>query len=524
MITKIFAPTLLLIGLALILAACSSILDSGSTESVSSANHENVSQAQSPAGSSNQVDPAQAVAGVSYTIVDTGQNLCYGESGQITCPQPGQSFYGQDAQYTNQQPSFVDNGDGTVSDLNTGLMWAQDPGAKVSFEEAVAGAGQYNLAGYDDWRLPTIKELYSLIDFNGRVFRTESESTPFIDTNFFVFEYGDESAGARLIDAQYFSSTEYVGLTMNGNSTVFGVNFADGRIKGYPKQMGRTGGAMTQFVRYVRGNTSYGINDFVDNGDGTISDRATGLMWMQDDSGSTYDWDGALNYCENLNASGYDDWRLPNAKELHSIVDYTRAPDAANPSQQAAAIDPIFNITSDDSFFWTGTTHMDGPNFFGVYFAFGEAWGEMEIPPNSGNRTLMNVHGAGAQRSDPKAGDPGDFYNPNAPQGDIQRIYNYARCVRGSSSIASNVGSAVGANAQVGAAEQQGVPQINLVSAAAELGVTEDELQAALGDPSQGRPDLMVATEILGVTPEALIAALGLPEGGPPPGGVPSGG
>jgi hypothetical protein len=327
-------------------------------------------------------------------------------------------------------------------------MWAQDPGAKVTYDQAVAGADTYNLAGYDDWRLPTIKELYSLIDFNGHVLRTEAESTPFIDTNYFVFEYGDESTGARLIDAQYWSSTEYVGLTMNGAATVFGGNFADGRTKGYPREVGRLGSPMTQFVRYVRGNPSYGINDFVDNGNGTISDRATGLMWMQDDSVKTFDWDGTLGYCEDLNAAGYDDWRLPNAKELHSIVDYTRAPDAQNPAQVSAAINPIFNITSDDSFFWTSTTHTDGPNYFGVYFAFGEAWGEMEMPPNSGNRVLMNVHGAGAQRSDPKAGDPADFSNINAPQGDIRRIYNYARCVRGSSSVGISSDTAVGANAQ----------------------------------------------------------------------------
>ncbi len=361
----------------------------------------------------------------SYSIVDTGQTSCYNTQGAITCPQSGASFYGQDAQYTGLQPNYVDNGNGTVTDLNTGLMWQQTPDFdnKLTYADAVAGADSFNLADHNDWRLPTIKELYSLIDFNGRVQNSVANSIPYIDTAYFDFEYGDESAGERLIDAQYWSGTEYVGTTMNGNATTFGVNFADGRIKGY-------GQTMSQFVRYVRDNTDYGLNNFANNGNGTISDQATGLMWQQADSGTTYDWNGALSYCQSLSLAGDDDWRLPNAKELHSIVDYTRAPDAQNAAQQSAAIDPVFNITSDDFYFWSSTTHMDGPNYWAAYFAFGEARGYMEQSPNSGSYTLLNVHGAGAQRSDPKSGDPANWPNGNGPQGDVVRIYNYARCVR----------------------------------------------------------------------------------------------
>lgn len=69
---------------------------------------------------------------------------------------------------------------------------------------------------------------------------------------------------------------------MMGSQTAFGVNFADGRIKGYGIENPR--GVMQQFVRYVRGNPDYGKNLFKDNGDGTINDEATGLMWMQIDS------------------------------------------------------------------------------------------------------------------------------------------------------------------------------------------------------------------------------------------------
>ena len=380
--------------------------------------------------------PASSPSMLDYTIVDTGQTGCYSDAAAISCPSSGAAYYGQDAQHAGVQPSYQDNGDGTVTDLNTGLMWQQTPDSeKSTFAEAVAGAAAFDLAGYDDWRLPTIKELYSLIDFNGNIQPTIAASTPYIDTDYFDFEYGDESAGERIIDAQYWSSTEYVGTTMGGNATTFGVNFADGRIKGYGS------GGMTQFVRYVRANPSYGVNNFDDNPltgpgqAGTITDLATGLMWQGADSGATYNWDGALGYCNDLSLAGHDDWRLPNAKELQSIVDYTRAPDAQDPAQQSAAIDPIFNVTSDDVYFWSSTTHMDGPNYWGAYVAFGEAWGYMEQPPDSGAYVLLNVHGAGAQRSDPKVGDPADWPNGNGPQGDVVRIYNYARCVRDADTV-----------------------------------------------------------------------------------------
>lgn len=382
-----------------------------------------------------------------YIVVDTGQSLCYDNSNEILYPNLGESFYGQDAQYVGVQPAYRDNGDGTVTDLNTDLMWQQDPGEKMPYDEAVSGAGTFKLAGYDDWRLPTIKELYSLILFSGTDpsgLESAGNIMPFIDTDYFDFEYGDASAGERLIDSQYISGTEYIGETMEGH-TVFGVNFADGRIKGYGTgPMPRQTEDKEFFVLYVRGNTNYGSNNFIDNGDGTITDLATGLIWMRDDSDlfnvgddGALNWEQAHEWAENLEYAGYSDWRLPNAKELQSIVDYTRSPAITS----SAAINPIFKCTSivdEDGqtnypFYWTSTTHANSLAVGGnaVYIAFGEALGYMEMPPNSGNYQLIDVHGAGAQRSDPKEGNPADYPHGHGPQGDVIRIYNYVRCVRG---------------------------------------------------------------------------------------------
>ncbi|MHC4932818.1 MAG: Lcl C-terminal domain-containing protein [Planctomycetota bacterium] len=363
-----------------------------------------------------------------YVIVDTGQSRCFSDTGQLRkTPSAGDAFYGQDAFYRGPDFRYRDNGDGTVSDLNTGLMWQKSSDRKVTFRDAVAGAGKLQLAGHTDWRLPTIKELYSLIDFNGN--SRGRPPVPYVDTRYFRFRFGDPARGERLIDSQYWSSTEYVGLTMRGDATVFGVNFADGRIKGYPRDTGPRGRPAEHFVRYVRGNPGYGRNRFVDNKDGTVSDLATGLMWVRSDSGKPMNWRQALAYCERLGLAGHRDWRLPNIKELQSIVDYSRAPDAHGPSRVGPAINPVFRMTDPEAWFWSGTTHLEGGRIqgaFAAYIAFGRATG---MPRRS---RVVNVHGAGAQRSDPKSGNPKSpqWSRGMGPQGDVIRILNYARAVR----------------------------------------------------------------------------------------------
>jgi len=375
-------------------------------------------------------------ASMLFPVVDTGQKRCYDTERQIACPKPDSTLYGQDAQYQNQQPSYTDNKDGTVTDNVTKLMWSKGVDeVRLTLQEARHRARQMTLGGYNDWRVPTIKELYSLMNFQGSTGTLEGhgsfaavppDAIPYIDTDYFDFRYGNTAAGERFIDAQWLSATSYVSTTMGDMLSLFGVNFADGRIKGYGYQ--RLGSALQVkkfYVRYVRGN-AYGENDFRDNGDGTITDRATGLTWMQMDSARAMNWEEALQYASSRQFAGYSDWRLPNAKELQSIVDYSRSPDTTH----SAAIAPIFKSTEvlneagqiDFGFYWTSTTHLDGPRpDRAVYIAFGRAIGQLQ------GRT-MDVHGAGAQRSDPKRGQP-EF--GRGPQGDAQRVLNLVRLVRG---------------------------------------------------------------------------------------------
>ena len=399
------------------------------------------------AGNGSVVTPVDSWENGGYVVVDTGQNACYNPSGnEITCPGTDAALGGQDASYTRDAPKYNVNGNGTVTDLNTGLMWQQSADTngdgtinasdKMTYAQAKAAASALSLAGYTDWRLPSIKELYSLIDFSGVDPSGYSGDTsgliPFIDASVFGFAYGDESAGERVIDAQFASSSFYVGDGAPGmGGLLFGVNFADGRIKGYG--MNGSNGEKTFYVLYVRGNSEYGTNDFVDHGNGTISDRATGLMWAREDSGSAMDWAEALSWVQQKNAAnhlGHSDWRLPNAKELQSIVDYTRSPDTTS----SAAIDALFDTTAitneagntDYPYFWSSTTHIRQSAPEGVassYIAFGRGLGYM-------HDAWVDVHGAGCQRSDPKEGDASLYPQGHGPQGDAIRINNYVRLVR----------------------------------------------------------------------------------------------
>ncbi|MDC5851785.1 DUF1566 domain-containing protein [Vibrio europaeus] len=377
-------------------------------------------------------------------IVDTNQSQCFGLRNTLSsCPSSSDDTFGQDAQYQGNTPSYTKNSNGTVSDKVTGLMWTQstdlngdgkiDAQDKLSYDDALDYVTSLNHGGYSDWRLPSIKELYSLILFDGQDPSGVNQSgivkmIPFLDSRYFDMNAGDVHSGERLIDSQFVSSTKYVSTTMNKDETVFGVNFIDGRIKGYGIASPR-GGDKTFYVLAVRGNPDYGINQFTDNNNGTITDSATSLIWQQSDSQSQMDFPQALAYCENLELAGRSDWRLPSVKELQSIVDYTRSPATSN----SAAIDPIFNTTAitseanreDYANYWSSTTHENMRNGgHGAYVAFGSSLGYMR-------NAWIDVHGAGSQRSDPKTGDASQYPTGHGPQGDAIRIDNMVRCVAG---------------------------------------------------------------------------------------------
>jgi hypothetical protein len=322
----------------------------------------------------------RCVRGSSEVLPDTNQDDCWGAgTGEEDC-----AGTGQDGEYVGQGPDYSVDG-GVVTDEVSGLMWtaATDFSTFGEAEELAAGLGT---GGYDDWRLPTVSELYTLIDFSGSTGTAAPESqsapddaVPYVDDSVFDFEYATDG---RYIDVQYLSSTEYVSQVTLGEEqgpvdAFMGVNFADGRIKGYP--LSGAGGASEYEVWFVRGEQVELA--FSDNGDATVIDDNTGLMWMQEDSGAGMDWLDALEHCEGMDLAGFDDWRLPDAHELQSIVDYSRSPDTTD----SAALHPVFESTPivdeegdlDWPFYWSSTTHKDGIEQWdwAVYVSFGEAKG-----------------------------------------------------------------------------------------------------------------------------------------------------
>jgi hypothetical protein len=334
-----------------------------------------------------------------YVLPVTGQVNAYDDSGKtLNNLKPGDRFYGQDANYQSGQAlSYTDNGDGTVTDNVTGLMWAQNQSKESKgWTEASTYCENLELAGYTDWRMPTIKELWSI--------RDQSTGWPYLDTTYFHLVSKD---GAEQRDQHTWSSNFYLVNTDESKKRVaFITNDWTGHIKALD---GR------RYVRAVRGG-QYGINNFKDNGNNTVTDEATGLMWSKDDSKKGMNWEAALAYAENSNYAGYTDWRLPNVKELQSIVDYSGVFPALDTS-----VFNISNITNeaghvDYPYFWTSTS-AGSERVSGMYFADYVAFGYAV------DRSGEDIHGAGAVRFDTKVKD--------GPEPKMEeRINNYIRLVR----------------------------------------------------------------------------------------------
>ena len=104
---------------------------------------------------------------------------------------------------------------------------------------------------------------------------------------------------------------------------------------------------------------------FTDNGNGTITDNNTGLMWQKEDDNTTRQWESAITYCEGLSLGSYTDWRLPNIKELKSIVDNTKY----SPS------DTTYFPNTNSFYYWSSTTYAVSTSLaWYVYFSYGDVY------------------------------------------------------------------------------------------------------------------------------------------------------
>lgn len=269
----------------------------------------------------------------SSVVSDTNQTASYTDT------------VGEDSDYNIIPADYTDNSNGTVTDNVTGLMWQkEDNNTEYNWEEARSYCNDLSLGGFSDWRLPNIYELTSLLEF------ATSNDTSIYD-DFFPDTGGwDSGTYTGITSSNYWSSTS----SANPSSTykAWIVSFNDGELD----TSNKTSNSFP--ARCVRGSSASVIwlPDFAVNGNGTVTHRSTGLIWQQEDDDTQRTWEDALTYCQNLDLGGFNDWRVPNVKELQTIVDYRR---------YSPAIDESYFPVPDsrnswDFDYWTSTTVTSG--------------------------------------------------------------------------------------------------------------------------------------------------------------------
>ena len=234
----------------------------------------------------------------------------------------------------------------TVDNKDSTHTWGSRTSLVTAANAENSGSG---LCGITNWRVPSVNELFSIVNYNG--------ANPSIDSDYFP----------NTFSGSFWSEQELVSNTDNA----WRVDFGDG------SNSGSSAKSNSRTVRLVSADTA--AVSYTNNNNGTITDNTTGLMWKTcdqgqawdnntttanltddnctDDSNATdnYNWTVALTEAQNHTFAGYDDWRLPNVKELTSIADYT----ATNPS-----INPAFPDIDNTDTFWASTLYdtIESPN------------------------------------------------------------------------------------------------------------------------------------------------------------------
>jgi hypothetical protein len=235
------------------------------------------------------------IAAKAWPVPDSGQTISYaaGDHGDYLLHPPAYTKLGaNDVELADT--ATTTEGWVATRDNVTGLTWqiAIQGSTFNGLQDVVDAANAAKVGGHADWRAPAIRELQSIVNY--------AVDTPAIDQTFFP------STGA----------VDFWSPGTDGSSLAWYVNFSNGYVYYYIEDS-------TMAVRLVRGEPWFGFLSA--HGNGTVSDAGSGLMWQQGEATpEAVAWDAALSQCQGLALGGYDDWRLPTAKELLSIVDFGR--------------------------------------------------------------------------------------------------------------------------------------------------------------------------------------------------------
>lgn len=251
----------------------------------------------------------------SFKVPDTGQTLFYSMN------------YGDDSDYRVNPMSFTDNGNGTITDNVTELLWQNMGNAIGTWDDANAYCSSLNLGGYSTgWRLPNGFELMSIVNYG--TYSPAIDATYFPNTGFTYLYWSSE-----IVSMPTFSPAPPAPIPPMSWS----LNFMSGTLSPI-----MTDNVMNGYIRCVHGAQAVPI--LTDNGNNTVTDQTTKLMWQKQDDGTLKTWDDAISYCEGLSLGGYTDWRMPNIKELSFMM---------GRATQVPA-EPI--VDGSHLFFWSSTT------------------------------------------------------------------------------------------------------------------------------------------------------------------------
>jgi C1A family cysteine protease len=277
----------------------------------------------------------------------TGQTACYAAGMTIPClgtGQDGETLAG----VAWPTLRFADNGDQTISDKLTGLVWTKNayPAAKsISWQEAldyIKSLNSNNYLGHNDWRLPNRNELGSLAN-NSLLPPTQATTPNWLNKQGFInvqTDYWSSSSDISSPNSALMIDT-FSGATYDLNKTV---NFY---VSAWPVRTGPAGSSVAlaktgQTGCYnsngvvidcrgtgqdgdLQAGVAWPAMRFTGNSDQTMTDNLTGLAWAKDANSAATPkiWLEALSYIRTLNSSnylGHNDWRLPNRNELMSLV------------------------------------------------------------------------------------------------------------------------------------------------------------------------------------------------------------